>query len=148
MNLHCSQTFSQIRLPFLSFDIPMNLHCSQTPYCRATMKNSLIFLWIYTALKPHGIGSGGGSGLIFLWIYTALKQLNKLYDASLRLIFLWIYTALKQTTFPCLRDSCLIFLWIYTALKQLNKLYDASLVWYSYEFTLLSNPRVKLSVGN
>ena len=36
-------------------------------------------------------------------------------------------------------SKCLIFLWIYTTLKQACKRFLQVVVWYSYEFTLLSN---------
>ena len=55
------------------------------------------------------------------------------------LIFLWIYTALKLILHPIRTHLCLIFLWIYTALKLFTRSKLVKEVWYSYEFTLLSN---------
>ena len=153
-----------VKINAARFDIPMNLHCSQTILPFSPIFLSLIFLWIYTALKLSVNSWDERLRLIFLWIYTALKLWGKRRSPGRSLIFLWIYTALKRVSashkagsvwysyeFTLLSNrntdsrykrQSLIFLWIYTALKQDHDTDDQIKVWYSYEFTLLSNCRI------
>ena len=102
----------------------MNLHYSQTIHASYQNCTSLIFLWIYTTLKLCKFSACDHCSLIFLWIYTTLK--------------LW-----WKMTFP---TNCLIFLWIYTTLKPSCWANNDDTVWYSYEFTLLSNCLYQSSV--
>ena len=117
MNLHYSQTNMKFMRNIHLFDIPMNLHYSQTHRFMTYISMSLIFLWIYTTLKLWSLHKDDCHGLIFLWIYTTLKHYFYLPDTK----------------------RCLIFLWIYTTLKLVCHSDDVICVWYSYEFTLLSN---------
>ena len=82
-NLHCSQTFFQSRHKYLSFETPTNLHCSQTWFPRHHLPSGLRPLQIYTALKPVLCLKRARQGLRPLQIYTALKQKHCLKTRSL-----------------------------------------------------------------
>ena len=144
MNLHCSQTIDKFRCQGHQFDIPMNLHCSQTRHMRGWRANRFDIPMNLHCSQTQKHALPFLSGLIFLWIYTALKHGRETAFGGTGLIFLWIYTALKLTARIAMFNCSLIFLWIYTALKLDASGLSLVSVWYSYEFTLLSNYPLKL----
>ena len=95
----------------------MNLHCSQTKISR--MIHGMVF---DIPMNLHCSQTLQGKYL-----------LRRLFDIPMNL-------HCSQTLWHDLENERrLIFLWIYTALKLAVIALAAILVWYSYEFTLLSN---------
>ena len=101
----------------IPFDSPTNLHCSQTTLFACGVRSSLIPLRICTALKRG--------------------RKHKRSDRCL--IPLRICTALKPILSPEYLRRSLIPLRICTALKPNYGLNVRGVVWFPYEFALLSN---------
>ena len=116
-NLHCSQTWEAVKIFAKMFDSPTNLHCSQT--------------------GDYNLGN-----LIMFDSPTNLhcsQTYAPLIAFDICLIPLRICTALKLKTGQTIYFRGLIPLRICTALKQTIHLQTVQLVWFPYEFALLSN---------